>query len=355
MILGAVAGPEFTGPRGREAAWIFLVALAAFAVLPPAAAALLWTRRKDGDRTAAWDWVAGSVLLWNLLGIGLLGASTGSLFSYVLDQRGGWVVGQMTGLRPPPPAAAVSADAVAKSGPAPAAPKTSDAESGAPMPEIPPTPTEPRELLRCALRARLAATTFGGCDFLDAGSECLDRRTAAALGSGAVQSLRLGPAALAIGQGLKSLLGGGVSSAQKEKRRAEGESLDAEIERALAPWGVNLSDLAFGRKMERLIPGGRRFLREMSALKRRKEAETELGLAQRKKLAEKGLPPDGIDPELVAFYADEYADQAEFAPAKDGRRMITFRGKPFGEDRWELHFEDGAWRAAYVGGVGPER
>ena len=100
VLLGALSGPEFTGPRGREAGWIFLAALAAFAVLPPAAASLSWTRRRQSSSAGAW--AASAVLLWNLCWIGIFGASTRSVFSDVAGRRGGWAVRQVTGPRSVP-------------------------------------------------------------------------------------------------------------------------------------------------------------------------------------------------------------------------------------------------------------
>jgi len=344
VLIGLLAGPEFTGPRGREASWLFLIALLTLTVFPPAAASLRWLRRRDGDLSAAWVWTPAAVIAWNLAWVAILCVSTDSVFSHAVRQRGGWAVRQLTGLRPPVPVPNDDGRPEAgEAGPAAAA----DPAAKTPVPATH-APEKPEELFQCALRARLAATTFGGFDYLDAGAECLNRETAAALGSGTAQMLGLNSAFLQAGQGLKKLLKGGVSQKDQDKTAAEGERVNREIERALEPWGVTLNDLTFGRKQERLVPRGRRFLMEMSALKRRIESETALGRKHRKENEDKGRSPGAIDPDLVAAFADVPASAAEFGPAQGGRRRILSQGKALQEDRWELVYEDGAWRAAFL-------
>jgi hypothetical protein len=287
-------------------------------------------------------------MLWNLPWIGLCLLSTDGLVSYAVRERGGWVVRQIFGARPAPPPEVSRRDAETAPRTEPAESRASGSDAPSPGLPSPPAPTEPREILRCALRARLASATFGGYDFLDASPECLTRETAAAFGSGIAQHLGLGSAFQSMGQELKGLLGKPVSSSEKERTREEGSRIEERINEALSPWGVTLHDLTFGRKKDRIIPGGRRFLREMSGLKRRVEPDTAMGRAHAAKLEKQGVPPGGIDPDLVSAFADAPADVAEFGPAEGGRRRMVFRGKPPDRDEWELVYEDGAWRAGYV-------
>ena len=398
----SLAGPTSAtfNPKWVQAAgWSFVGIAALVVFVMPAYIGLRWgKRRKRADKTPhSWRIVGWLLFVLNGLWLG------GSLFvdpglpQKLISSKGGWIAdfvlgravnadGEKTPGLPSPPATGITPIDTSAQPRLPGGPGGPGGHAHMqPMtqPTTRPTGPIPRQssatgvipppdrfdaLLLCALRGQVAIANYGGTVELRALPECLTRLDAARAGM-ALASMTLVTAGVEeIKPGSQATPDKGQTKPQQAAQKQESKAQVQRMTAALAPWGLQakFTSLTDGAAW-RIKDNGRRFLREMAALKEevernskgaqdyfrktvQKEEERKARYAKLKQPLPFAFRPynyGDVDPEVLAAFADIYLVGIRFKKSSAAVQDVIYARKSIKGFPLQLVIEDGHWRARW--------